>query len=281
MPVAHRALDWRPVSVLLALLGAASASAQSAPTGPLLEVHAWGGYSGFSASPQSPTSNKSGGTGLRLAEVAVWPTTSLRLFGRYDNSLSLDNLTLLRAGTRVPTWSGGGLINWNEHFTTVVYGGRRTLPGRIRETIAGVEQVAYLHNGAALKAGADVGRRQDKITEWVGHVAVNAPLGDRIRVEPVIFYSRSGLPGESQWRALLSAEQQLGRGSSLGLGVASGRISGTQGGFDGTVWDSYARVSAGIGGLNRAQLMVRHERAPSVGPLTSVSLGLSLVVRRP
>jgi hypothetical protein len=145
----------------------------------------------------------------------------------------------------------------------------------------GLEQVAYLHNGAALKAGADVGRREDKITEWVAHVAANAPLGDRFRVEPVIFYARSGLPGESQWRALVSAEQQLGRAASLGLGVAGGRISGTASGFDGTVWDSYARLSAGIGGRSKAHLMVRHERAPSIGPLTSVSLGLSLVVRRP
>jgi hypothetical protein len=47
------------------------------------------------------------------------------------------------------------------------------------------------------------------------------------------------------------------------------------------VWDSYARVSASLGARSHAHAMVRHERAPNTSALTSVSLGLSVVVSRP
>jgi phage tail sheath gpL-like len=105
------------------------------------------------------------------------------------------------------------------------------------------------------------------------------PTTERLRLEPVLFYSHSGVPGESQWRALLSAEQRVGGRSSFGLGVAGGQVRGS--GRDGTVWDSFARVSASLGRGSLAHLMVRHERAPNTSALTSVSLGLSVVVSRP
>lgn len=261
-------------------LGVTGLAAQ-APARALLEAHAWGGYSAFLDAPSGPASDKAGGTGLRMVELAVWPARSLRLFGRYDNSLSLDNLTLLRAGRRVPTWSGGALLNWNEHHATVAHAGRRSLPGGVRQVLVGMEQVAYLHNGMAVKAGADVGRGTDDRTEWVAHAGVNVPVHGGLRMEPVVFYARSGYPGESQWRALVAAEQSFGRRASLGLGVASGRIRGSTSGLDGTVWDSYARLSLGVGGRSKAHVLARHERSPGTTALTSVALGLSLVLSRP
>jgi hypothetical protein len=246
-----------------------------------LELHAWGGYSAFSDPPRSPATAKDDGAGLRSLEVALWPSASLRLFGRFDNSLSLDNLSLLRAGQRVPTWSGGGLADWGGRFTTVIRAGRRTLPGRIGQTLVGLEQVAYTTGGSALKAGAEVSPRADHRTEWVAHAGINAPVGARLRVEPVVFYGRSGIARETQWRGLLASELRLGQRSSFGAGVAGGRITGGPAGFDGTVWDSYARLTLAAGERTRAHLLVRHERVPGVSPLTSVALGLSLYLSRP
>lgn len=274
---ASRARDALVAAALVAL--AAPAAAQSPR--PFVELHAWGGYSAFANPPQTSAAAKGDGAGLRSLELALWPSASLRLFGRYDNSLSLDNLTLLRAGRRVPTWSGGALMNWGGHFTTVVQAGRRTLPGEIGQTLLGMEQVLYLSGGTALKAGVEAGPRADHRTEWVGHAGFNAPLGGRLRVEPVLFYGRSGLVGEHQWRALLASELALGRGASIGAGVATGRIGGAIAGANGGVWDSYARLTAGLGARSQAHLLVRHERAPGSSPLTSVALGLSLVVSRP
>jgi hypothetical protein len=274
----HSAHAWRALLAVLWLAGPQSAAAQAPRR--FLELHAWGGYSAFANPPQSPASAKADGLGLRSLEVALWPSASLRLFGRFDNSLSLDNLTLLRAGRRVPTWSGGGLVNWGGHFTTVLRAGRRTLPGGVGQTLLGMEQVAYTSGGSALKAGAEVDPRADHRTEWVAHAGINAPAGDRLRIEPVLFYARSGIGGERQWRALLASEWRLGRRSSIGAGVAGGQISESPAGFNGTVWDGYARVTTAVAAESQAHLLLRHERAPGASPLTSVSLGLSLVLSR-
>ena len=272
---------WLALSVVAGAVGTRPLAAQAAPSRPLLDLSAWGVYSSFADPPRSTLSNKADGVGLRSIEIGVWPATTLRLFGRYDNSLSLDNLSLLRAGRRVPTWSGGALLDWGGRFTTVLRGGRRTLPGRVGQTLLGLEQVVYTAGGTAWKAGVEVGPRADHRTEWVGHAGVNLPAGGRLRLEPVVFYARSGLGAESQWRALLAGELGLGGASALGGGLAAGRISHSPSGLDGTVWDGHARLSVGTGAGSRAHLLLRHERAPGASPLTSVAVGLSLQVRQP
>lgn len=78
----------------------------------------------------------------------------------------------------------------------------------------------------------------------------------------------------------MAGEYQAG-GASLGAGLAGGHNRSTDGAFTGAVWDAYGRLSLAIGGLNRAHLMVRHERVEGASPLTSIGLGLSVVVPRP
>ncbi|MBK6781446.1 MAG: hypothetical protein IPG75_18205 [Gemmatimonadetes bacterium] len=272
---------WRALLAAVLSLATQPLLAQGAPSRPFLELSAWGVYSRFSNPPRATASDKADGVGMRSVELAVWPAASLRLFGRYDNSLSLDNLSLLRAGRRVPTWSGGALLDWGGRFTTVVQVGRRTLPGRVGQTLLGLEQVAYTAGGTAWKAGVEVGPRADDRIEWVGHAGVNLPVTGRLRVEPVVFYARSGLGAEAQWRALLAGELGLGGASALGGGMAVGRISDSPAGLDGTVWDGHARLTVGTGAGSRAHLLLRHERAPGASPLTSVAVGLSFAVRRP
>lgn len=269
--------------VWCALLAGALFAGRAAAQGPrrVLELEAWGGYSAFSSTPASSATSKADGLGLRSLEVALWPSSAVRLFGRYDNSLSLDNLTLLRSGRRIPTWSGGALLDWGGRFTTVVRAGHRTLPGRVGQSLLGVEQVAYTRGGSALKAGAELGPRGDHRTEWIAHAGVSLPVGSRLRMEPVLFYARSGVAGERQWRALLASEVRLGTRSSIGAGLAGGRISGSPTGLNGRVWDGYARVSTALGAMSRVHLLARHERAPGSSPLTTVALGLSLNVPRP
>jgi hypothetical protein len=244
---------------------------------PLVEAALWGSYSTFPGAPGSDDA----GAGLRTVELALWPSAQIRLFGRYDNSLSLDNLTLLRAGRRVPLWTGGALFNWGGRFTTVLHAGRRTLPGRIGQTLLGMEQVLYLDGGSALKAGAEAAPREDDRTEWTVHGGISLPAGSHLRLEPTLFYARSGVPGESQWRGLLAGTLGLGRSAELAAGVAGGHNRSFDGAFTGAVWDSYARISLALGGLKRLHLLARHERATGADNLTTVAAGLSLAVPRP
>ncbi len=280
MPLPPRPLRAPALLATLSLAAGVPVAAQSAPSRPVLELSAWGAYSSFANAPTTPAGDKATGLGLRSLEVAVWPSGAMRLFGRYDNSLSLDNLTLLRAGRRVPTWSGGALLNWGGHYTTVLQAGRRTLPGGIGQTLLGAEQVVY-RGATALKAGVEAGPRADHRTEWVAHAGFNTPVGPALRVEPIVFYARSGVGQEAQWRVLLAAELHPGAGIGVGGGVATGRISGSPAGFDGTVWDAYGRLTLGLGAAQQVHFMVRHERAPGTSDLTSVAAGLALQVRQP
>ena len=270
-----RAAPRAAFAVTLAVLPVPTLGAQSSK--PLVEAALWGSYSTFPGAPGSDDA----GAGLRTVELALWPSAQLRLFGRYDNSLSLDNLTLLRAGRRVPLWTGGALFNWGGRFTTVLHAGRRTLPGRIGQTLFGMEQVLYLDGGSALKAGGEAAPREDGRTEWMVHGGISIPAGPRFRLEPTLFYARSGLPGESQWRGLLAGTLGVGRSAELAAGVAGGHNRSFDGAFTGAVWDSYARLSLALGGLNRLHLLARHERASGASNLTSIAAGLSLAVPRP
>jgi hypothetical protein len=151
----------------------------------------------------------------------------------------------------------------------------------VGQTLLGAEQVLYLAGGSALKAGGEAAPREDGRTEWVIHGGASLPAGPRLRLEPTLFYARSGLPGESQWRGLLAGTLGLGRGVELGAGVAGGHNRSFDGAFTGAVWDSYARLSLTLGGLNRLHLLARQERAAGADHLTTFAAGLSLAVPRP
>ena len=274
------ALARAALAGLEAIVVPALLSAQAASPKPLLEASVWGAYTTFSDPPTVGTSSKDAGAGIRTAELAVWPSAEFRIFGRYDNSLSLDNLTLVRAGRRVPTWIGGTLFNWSGRFTTVLEAGHRTLPGRVGQTIIGGEQVVYSRSGVAFKAGGRLYPSSDSRTEWMLHGGVNFPLGAGIRIEPTFFYSRTGIAGESQWRGLLAANARAGR-LELNGGVARGHNTSVNGLYTGGVWDLFAGVWVPLGGFHRANLMVRHESAAGASRLTSVSAGFTLGIPRP
>lgn len=262
------------------LLVAHNAIAQS-PTAakrPAAELHLWGSYTSFSDGGATGGARSAGG--LRSLDVAFWPSNALRLFAGYENSLSLENLTLIRSNRAVPQYRAGAMANWGGHFTTVIEGGHRSLPGDVSQNLAGVEQVMYLTNGAALKAGAQLGLRSDHRTEWVGHVGTNVAAGARLRVEPTLFYARSGLPGESQWRALVSAEYRPMGEVSVAAGLAGGHNESFDGAYTGAVVDAFVRATAPIGGWHRMHVLIRHERVAGSQPFTTVALGLSLIATR-
>ncbi|MFN8573785.1 MAG: hypothetical protein U0132_17140 [Gemmatimonadaceae bacterium] len=263
---------------LLLIAQSALGQSPSASPRPSVELHLWGSYTAFSG--DATASGTKSASGLRSLDVAFWPSQALRLFAGYENSLSLENLTLIRSNRAVPLYRAGAMANWGGHFTTIVDGGHRSLPGDVSQNLVGLEQVAYLASGTALKAGAQVGVRSDHRTEWVGHVGVNAAAGERLRFEPTVFVARSGLPGESQWRALLSSEYRPGREVSLTAGLAAGRNKSFDGAYTGTVLDAHLKATASIGGMNRAHVLIRHERVAGAQPFTTVAMGLSLVATR-
>jgi hypothetical protein len=268
-------------SITVALLAAAEVGAQSVVRhGPLLEAHIWGGYTTFAGADGLGATSRSVEGGLRSLELAIRPTHSLRVFGRYDNTLSLDNLALIRAGRRIPLYRAGAQVDWAGRFTTITHVSHRTLPGRIQQTMLGGEQVVFLPGGIAAKAGGWVGPRSDNLTEWLAHAGVNFAAGRSVRLEPTLFYTRSGIANEHQWRALLVGETRLGSRLTLGGGAARGQNTSIDTRLSGTASTEFVRLSASVAHAQTLHLLINHESAPGTQRLTTIAAGMSIGVPR-
>jgi len=214
--------------------------------------------------------------GLRFAEIGVSPTEDVRIWFQVDDSLSLDAAGLARRGLHVPTYFVGGQLTWGSRFATRLEGGWRTLPDGVSQQLLRAEQAIALGERVGLKAGGWVGPRGDGRIEAGGHAAVQVPLGDRLQLEPTVFYARSGLPGEHELRGLLAATYRFTGGVELGAGVAAGKAFSRTPAFDGALASAYAGASAPVGGSLRAHLLVKYDR-PQFGPATTAyALGFSV-----
>ncbi len=273
----HRIL--RTAAVVMASAATTTLSAQSVAPRPIVEGTIWGGYTQFADTPG--TSDGAAQLGLRSAELSLWPMHDVRLFAHYDNTLSLDNFALIRAGRSVPLYRVGAQFDWAHRFTTVIDAGRRTLPGDITQTMLSAEQVVFLPWSVALKAGGWVGPRSDARTEWLGHAAISVPVLPRVRVEPTLFIAKGASTGDRQWRGLLAAEARLTSRLELGIGAARGHNTSVTPKYNGTAQSGYARLTLALSSLQRVNILVNRESAPGAKTLLTVAGGLSLRVPRP
>ena len=232
-----------------------------------LDAIAFGGLSEFEGSSK---------VGLRFAEIGVAPTENVRIWFQLDDSLSLDAAGLARRGLHVPTYFAGGQLTWGGRFTTRLEGGWRTLPEGVAQQLLRAEQAVAVAERVGLKVGGWIGPRGDGRLEAGGHFAVQVPLGDRLQLEPTVFYARSGVPGEHELRGLLAATYRLGGDVELGAGLAGGKAFSPTPAFDGALASAYAGASAPVAGSLRAHLLVKHER-PQIGPATTAfAVGVSM-----
>ncbi|MCC7053836.1 MAG: hypothetical protein IT355_11260 [Gemmatimonadaceae bacterium] len=245
-----------------------------------MEASLWAGVTSLEQTPGAIGRTSAVQSGIRGAELSVWPVPSLRLFARYDNTFSLDNLALIRAGRSVPLYRAGVQRDWNHASTTVADVGRRTLPGSITQGMLTVEQVVFLPGTVALKAGGWVGPRSDARTEWLGFGALSVPIAPRVRIEPTYFHARSGLADERQWRALLAGEARLSSRLSLGGGAAMGHNTSITPRLTGDTRAAFARLALSLTRRQRVQLVLNRESAPGANTQVTLAAGFSVGVPR-
>ena len=243
--------------------GLAQARAAVAGKRPRYELATWFGRSGLSTGPSD--------TGLRLAEVAVWPQEKVRLFARYDDGLSRDNAALANTGANAALTSAGGYLRWAERLGTLAEYGTRKLPGGVRQKIYRVEQTFFLDGGYQAKVGGWRGPRNDNRTESLVYAGVGIPLTDTWRLEPTVFYSRSGVAGESERRLLLATVYDFRNGWEIGAGAAGGRTHFA--GNDHNTREGFLRVSNRVQPWLQLHLLARRELGSDGGSITVTSVG--------
>ena len=244
--------------------------------GPRIDFTLLGGVTSFHNAGQVNNSNE---TGIRFAELAVEPKRNVRLWFQFDNGLSLDNFSLAQNDRHVPAYYVGGLVHYKRRYTTRLEFGWRNLPGNIGQKIIRTEQVFFLSRGYALKFGGWFGPRSDHHTEAIFHTGVGIPVGERFRLEPTFFYSRSGLPGESQVRGLLAGEYRFKNDIRLGGGFAGGHKFSNVLNTGHAVSDVYVTFSVPVDYL-RAQTLLRHESLGNSNSITVFAFGFTVSNRR-
>ena len=243
--------------------GLVQSRAEVADKRPRYELATWFG--------RSALSNGQSDTGLRLAEVAVWPNEQLRVFARYDDGLSRDNAALVNSGANAALTSAGGYLRWAPRLGTLAEVGTRKLPDGVRQKIYRIEQSFFLDGGYQAKVGAWRGPRDDHRTESLVYVGVGIPLTDYWRLEPTVFYSRSGVAGESERRLLLATVYDFRNGWEIGAGAAGGRTHLAANNHN--TREGFLRVSNRLQSWLQLHLLARRELGSHADSITVTSIG--------
>ena len=106
------------------------------------------------------------------------------------------------------------------------------------------------------------------------YAGAGLPVTERWRLEPTLFFSRNGVPGESERRLLLATVYDFRNGWELGAGVAGGRTR--SGGIDRTVRDSFIRVSNQVQPWLKLHLLARREVGADGDSMTVTSIGATM-----
>jgi hypothetical protein len=269
-----------PVVLALAavwLAGGAAGQEAGSPWRPVPELSVWVGYSALREGGDAAGSSESR-AGLRHVELAVRPTEASRVWARYDNGLTLDNVGLARSGRAAPAFHGGGLLAWGGRFITVAEAGWRNHPVDGGQPVVRGEQVVFLPHALLVKAGGWTGLRDGEGNEWVVHVGAGWLPAPGFLVEPVVFLAGDERSGDRERRLSLLARQQWAGGWELGGGVAGGRVDRTIGGRA-DLWEAYLLGHAPVVAGQRVHGLVRHGAMDGGDRTTVLAVGVTLGLR--
>jgi len=193
------------------LLGAV----QSAPG--WMEVAVWGGFAQFE-SDQS--------WGLRSAELSFQPTNQFRIWARYDNSLSLENLALVRNRAGSDGYFLGGYHQWNKTFLSKVELGYRDLSeiSEGSQYMLLFEQLVFFQNGKIIKGGFFTTDTESGADAWTAYGGVAVPIATNWSLEPLYYYTQIQDQNVGEHRLQLNSYLTLKKGHQLNGGIFGGRL---------------------------------------------------------
>ena len=218
-----------------------------------VELDVWTGYSQV---------NHMGRFNLRTVQLTGQVAKKLRMFLKYDNSLSLDLASLVRTNQEAQAFSIGGVTPWNHCLTSRFEYGTRLLPENVTQQVFSTEQVYFLPSRMSLKGGGFLAKSQKMPTEWLAYGSVRVPLTSRWAIEPYYFYARGeNAPGPEN-RFMLNNQLRNHKGYELNLGLQWGKASLANDSGDSNIWGGYATALLPFSQTVWGQLSLRWERAP-------------------
>lgn len=243
--------------------------------GAFAELDAWGGYSSVEGDQRA---------GMRFVQLTVQAAENLRVYAKYDNSLSLDNRFFIQQDRFADAWFAGAVYDWNKSLTTKLEYGYRSLPGNTSQQLISFDQVFFLKHRSEYglvnwHIGGMAGIGNGISNEYLGYGGLYISLSRRWALEPTYYYSVSAFQNLQQHRFQGGVKYtapiglEINGGAYWSTNVASSKYPPN----DDKVYGAYLFALYPISNRFTAQLSWRQETGTGGTPnIVSVAGGLKI-----
>lgn len=235
-----------------------------------LELDVWAGYSETGGSDKF---------NLRTVQLSGQVAKKLRMFLKYDNSLTLDLASLVRTNQDAQAFGIGAVVPWNNKLTSKFEYGTRLLPDNVTQQIFSTEQVVFLSDKLSLKGGGFFGPSNKLADEWMAYGSVRVPLTKGWAIEPYYFHSRVENAPRAENRFLLNNQFRSGSGYELNLGMLYGKAGVGSEVQEDNIYGAYVTAILPFSQTVWGMVSLRWEKAP-FDELTVAALGVKLRLER-
>jgi tetratricopeptide (TPR) repeat protein len=235
-----------------------------------LELDVWTGYS------------KTGGMGnfnLRTVQLTGQVAKNLRMFLKYDNSLTLDLASLVRTNQEAQAFSIGAVVPWSRSFTSRFEYGTRLLPENITQQVFSTEQVFFLSDKLSIKGGGFFALSNKLDNEWLAYGSVRVPVTQFYAIEPYYFYSRVENAPRPENRFMLNNQLRSAKGYELNLGALYGKAGVGADVENDNIYGGYATAILPFSQAVWGHISLRWEKAP-FEELIAAALGVKVRLER-
>jgi len=231
-----------------------------------LELDVWAGYSATGGESRFA---------LRNVQLSSQLSRKLRMYLRYDNSLTSDLAALVRTNQQAQAFSLGGVIGWNKTLTTRLEVGARFLPDHATQQLCSGEQIVFFPNGMLIKAGGFLGQSDQIANEWLAYAGFRVPVTQWYALEPYYFLSMVEAAPRQEHRFMLNNQLRSQYGYELNLGAFFGKASVPEGVTNDNIMGSYITAILPFSQSVWGQLSFRWEDMP-YDNLTVLAAGIKL-----
>ena len=201
------------------------------------------------------------GAGLRYVELAHWLSQDTRLSVRYDNTLGLDNPSVVDRGEDVPGYFASLRQSMGSRWQLIAELGRRDLPAGNQDVLG--LQAHYRLGDKVLRVGGELGRHDDGHSDELVYAGINVPFGESFSIDPTVYLSRTGIADDSEWRGVVNVEYRGNPNWTTGVFAGGGKIDATDPAFDGSTLVAGAWTNFSVAERHTLHFLVRREDAPS------------------
>ena len=185
-------------------------------------------------------------TGLRFVQISSQVSKQLQLTVKYDNTLSLDNLSLITNNRTIPYYAGSVYYKWSRKTATKAEGGFRNYSDAkaneiTSESQISLEQVVFFKKGKSIKVGGVIISPDAGQTASLFLAAYHQPLSKKITGGINYFFANRNVFDTKEHRFLLDADFYLQKGNLISAGFYYGKSTSDNKLFEGNIYGGFLK----------------------------------------